>query len=1274
MVGFNLLEFGQGTQAGGITEGLVRAFGLPSCILEIDEALIVLLPTPILILINTVLEEFQAQVDAAYKWISGKLADIFGLEQYFTEEGIAKLRDKLGLSDVVGVLAKMQALINIGMDAYAAITNIIDFIEEVRECIEEVIAALSKKNGTSADGFTGEQLNAQLGLAEAQLSQLQNLDERITNLSTLIGSELYERSRDPNRGPKIKREYESLLGPTFQYADEDEDEELIRLVYGPPISKDGQYILSVDGLYYDSQSEDGVFPVLIQLRDRERLLNNADKWKFNFDPNLGGRGEEVNERTFNKWLGSIFDLNIIDDSEELEQHYSSDSFLQNLIGQRDKRMLDLKEQVDQLISVGESNAVINNFKQSLVSETSQLDTKVARRKKQIEIAVKAPAIFGMTEAFLPGTVPINDFSYLQKYNITAALPQQENLVINTESVSGVVKPLSAKFVRTKNPNTGLAIEPLMIPSIGYDAIITDTSSVYDTTSAPTLNIEEMISTDGLFALYNFLNSDVVLPDSTEFNLPNCYDYEETNNGQLIAKTSKEFFDTLGLAAPYFKGITRYVNGKPQNLGAFARMPDTLEFQDWTYNKSKGFGFETWLHMPSIEDSVNGWSDNGASGLYRLILANENTGKAQQAIRDESYNLVPYENGTNYTKGMIFGFTTDIRWTQRQLPSNDKELQDVSNGYGLVLAPTLGYDGSSATFIATPECDGTNGWLGMYIPATKQTSSGKTLKDCRTEYMLLSFGVDYKSDTVTVFLDGEVLETSSVVDVFGSTKNQPINIPSFYKPNSFQYSERDVGSQASRLLKSGPKLGKFFTPWILGGGYTDGNKNGGFMGGAYGGLISGLRGFLGSVKFYSKSLSVSEVKKNYDIQSKLFKTIRVKPVSVIIALGQSNMDGEFTAAPGQGKLYSSNAGKEVRYNVDRSYIGAMKDTYIWTPSAVDSSAGRWQELDLINPFEEPFEAEQGVVQADPLILSSLTPYKNTVGTFGDYPTSLSGYGGLNASRYFIGQAAGRFIDYELNPATIYDPASNVTLQTTGVQVLRHFDPITPFMERLKAFDNQEVYLIKNAKNSLAMVSGLTIDDSILSFTDNRHPGTNVQGSGIYFTLKHDLSGAIDALNAKYTAKEYEIKAVVLLQGEFETLYTSAVQPNYPNLDQGEMADKWGYYFSSILYPTFQTDIKAMLGKPDMPDVPWLIGRTHIEMAQPLPPGGIQYTDNGKAFFVDRVRAQQEAVANLPEINAYIVDIDGTTGGFTDQGKVHFLAEGLRQVGLRFFDKYKEVIGF
>jgi hypothetical protein len=116
-------------------------------------------------------------------------------------------------------------------------------------------------------------------------------------------------------------------------------------------------------------------------------------------------------------------------------------------------------------------------------------------------------------------------------------------------------------------------------------------------------------------------------------------------------------------------------------------------------------------------------------------------------------------------------------------------------------------------------------------------------------------------------------TSSYQTVFGTSRSGEVfKAPSVFQTNSFEYNSSSVTSSSVAEIKSGPELNTYFTPWILGGGYTDGNPDGNFMGGEYNGRISGLRGYLGCTRFYTRPLNEGEVLDNYNATQKFFKNI------------------------------------------------------------------------------------------------------------------------------------------------------------------------------------------------------------------------------------------------------------------------------------------------------------------------------------------------------------------------------------------------------------------
>ena len=149
----------------------------------------------------------------------------------------------------------------------------------------------------------------------------------------------------------------------------------------------------------------------------------------------------------------------------------------------------------------------------------------------------------------------------------------------------------------------------------------------------------------------------------------------------------------------------------------------------------------------------------------------------------------------------------------------------------------------------------------------------------SSFVLIDITCDPGNDEIKMYADGALVATSSISTVFGVDPKQALELPSFKKRNSFEYSTSTVDGPNS--IKYGPLLNPFYTPWIVGGGYTDGMyQYGNFLGGgeettggSRSGIVSGLRGHIGSLKFYSRPLNTSEVLKNYKAQKGFFKNIQ-----------------------------------------------------------------------------------------------------------------------------------------------------------------------------------------------------------------------------------------------------------------------------------------------------------------------------------------------------------------------------------------------------------------
>ena len=630
-------------------------------------------------------------------------------------------------------------------------------------------------------------------------------------------------------------------------------------------------MLSVDGLYYDSQSG-GLDPVFVSIQQDIPL---GDVWKYNFDPNLGGKGQAISLKSLDKFVDNIFDPTRLDDSLGMQEYYDEDHFLQVLIQQKSKHSTDLQTQLQTLIDEnGESSSIVQNFKQSIISQISAHDQKINKRKKQIEVAVKVPQQYGGEAGlFSKGKIPINDFSYLQEYNLGVDLEKQKALIFDQADVVGIVLPIKPKFVKSPQKPSSIGFNHLSVPKVGKGQIIYSPSAV---NSATVLSLTDQIETDKLFAIYNFLETKTVLPSSTDFFVTNCATEDTYNNAQLVSTNPGKIF-VSGLGIPYFEGIVENKSTNPvaaSALGSFVKLPDTPEFRDLTYNPS-GFSIDFWTYVPDITDAETGWLSGTTSSLTRVILGCENVGSTsgvsqkdnQGDLRDLDY--LANEKGDSFVRGMLMGFTRDRRITQDEIGfSNDNALNDPVSSLSFFIAPTISRDLSSASWINSDGCQNTPTYYKMKVDL-----SSTAFGNVSSQFVHINLSVNPEKNKIDIYCDGSLIATSALTSVFGRNESIPPGVPTFKKDNSFQYSGTSV--QGPDTLKSGPLLNTYFTPWIVGGGFTDGNyAQGNFLGGDRGGIISGLRGFLGSLKFYSKPLDTEEVVKNYKAQKGFFKNIKI----------------------------------------------------------------------------------------------------------------------------------------------------------------------------------------------------------------------------------------------------------------------------------------------------------------------------------------------------------------------------------------------------------------
>lgn len=884
----------QGQSAAGTLNSIGTSFGLPNCLVNLGINALRLLPTSVLASMNlsAQLAKSRAQeiISEIFKWIQLKT----GLVEYIAEDGTVRFKlleswmgvDAAGLqalADIGGILGALQAVRDLGSQLYAnyelvkgeidAITNCLNAFNTMRKFEKGVASAYTSPNRANPNFET---------LYQGQIAQLQYAQDFIAQVDTLIDNInqiIAERAEDPSLEPQISdcKEFDQYLsGTSFcRVTPEDpgvleEQDPIFRLAYGPPVSVKGQYVLTVDGLYYDSR-QGGVDAAIASISG---VVPVGDAWKYNYDPNLGGKGVAVSLKSLDKFSDNLFDINILDDSRGMQEYYDKDHFLAVIRQNRDKQIFDLSSDLQKFISNNEGAAVISNQRMLLLAEIENHNSKINRRKKQIEVAVKAPQIYGgkTSPIFKPGEVPINDFSYLADSNLFVDIEKQKSLTFKQGDVVGIILPLNPKFVRQSLKNDSTSVEHLKIANIGKGSIIYTPS---DTNAGTILSLTDQIVTEDLFGLYNFLETDVELPSSLEFNLTNCSTKNMYNNAQMVAPSRRAVYFS-GMGIPYLEGIVKNKSSDPKGasgLGSFVRLPDTREFRDLTYSQ-EGFTMECWVHVPNIVNADIGWLSSTTSSLTKVLLGCENVGSISGyspidhtgALID--LDRIPNNKGDQLVRGMLCGFTRDRRITQENTGFSNRNVDnDPVSSLSFFIAPTLSRDSSSLSFINNDSCQNFSTFYKMKVDL-----SSTAFGNVSSQFVLIDITCDPKTNSIKMYADGNLVATSSVSNVFGVSEKVAPGVPTFRKENSFEYSTSSV--DGPNTLKQGPKLNRFYTPWIVGGGYTDGMyQYGNFMGGDRGGVVSGLRGHIGSLKFYSRPLNNSEVLTNYKAQQAFFKTIK-----------------------------------------------------------------------------------------------------------------------------------------------------------------------------------------------------------------------------------------------------------------------------------------------------------------------------------------------------------------------------------------------------------------
>ena len=881
-------------QGGDFPQAVGTGFGVPNCIMGLARDVLSLIPTSTLGGLANEIGLGADLADSVMQSINEFLRNKLGIIQWDLENGgfiFISASSKNGY-DRAGGLGNALGLVNAATAfagrLYQNYQAAEDQINGIRTCIKTYTDYLKYRDGNSANelaNLTDQQyedyINNLYAVEIAQMQEAQNFIASANAQLEVIDDILAARALDPSLEPVFNCEAIQFLSGTtlaLQCApQEQQQKEIFRLVYGPPKSTYGQFVLSIDGIYFDSQSS-GILPALTFINEKRAALRSSRKWMLDYAPNLGGRGDSFSTEDLKSYVNTVLDPTKVSDSQILQSYYDNDLFLQQLIGAKNKRIYDISGQIADLELNSAPESIIYNLKQSLISENAYHLESINKRKKQIELAVTLPSIYNGEIIFDQGQIPINDFSYLAGLNISFDIQKQKALMFSQVDISGVVSPLQTSAATTipRVYTKQSSVEHLILPSIGDGAIIYDGYSISSVDSV-VLQAENSLTTDSLISMYNFLETTLDQPSSTSFSLKNYFAVSSENYAQLVCDDQDLVFKS-GLGIPFLKGITVNSSSSPTSpsaLGSYVKIANIPQFNDLLYNKN-GATIDFWTYVPNLSSIASRYDAGNVSSLYRLVLANENTGVigAGTSATEASRN----DFGDKYVRGFMMGFTRDRRLCSELPASNNTNDNPVSSSV-FFLAPTQSLSSSSVGFINrnlydNESCTTTNRYHSMVV-RLNNINNGNALSSCGQEFCHISVSLNPIEDKISIYFDGEPMATSSLSYVFGIPPYTMPNIPTFKKANSFEYNSSSVGALAPDNLKGGPKLDRYFTPWIVGGGYTDGMAlKGNFMGGQYGGIISGLRGYIGSLKLYSKALNSNQILDNYKSQKDFFKNIDV----------------------------------------------------------------------------------------------------------------------------------------------------------------------------------------------------------------------------------------------------------------------------------------------------------------------------------------------------------------------------------------------------------------
>ena len=128
------------------------------------------------------------------------------------------------------------------------------------------------------------------------------------------------------------------------------------------------------------------------------------------------------------------------------------------------------------------------------------------------------------------------------------IENQRSIVLDQADVTGVVLPLEVKYTEKIESNDSIFLDHILLANVAKGETIGSPVEP----SAQSLQLNDRIVEDGLFALYNYLTVETDVTSGTNFGVHNSSRLGVGTNSQMVGTASSIFNNGLGI--PYLSGV------------------------------------------------------------------------------------------------------------------------------------------------------------------------------------------------------------------------------------------------------------------------------------------------------------------------------------------------------------------------------------------------------------------------------------------------------------------------------------------------------------------------------------------------------------------------------------------------------------------------------------------------------------------------------------------------------------------------------------------------